>query len=151
MLLVSLVAVVTTVTGCTRTVEGSSVDTISAAVGLQQAEDLVTSIAARVSPGATVEDSTGKAGPDPCRAPQTGKVYYTIFKKFPAPGGANGATVQDQVSGALTAAGFSVRTAGETGGWPTLTASTTLVGVRVLLSPDTPEVRVVVDSRCGTP
>jgi hypothetical protein len=152
--------VVATGTGCTALIarnphlKGNNVSeqVQSAEFYRDQAIQLITDIAAAVAPGSKLTPGGGApwVGPVGCTAPLTGLFYYTVSRDFDARDGASGASLIPAIIPLLHSHGYRTGPQGATAGWASVPAQTDYVGLRVMGNPDSPTVRININTRCGT-
>ncbi|MEO6701232.1 MAG: hypothetical protein ABI140_20555 [Jatrophihabitantaceae bacterium] len=120
---------------------------------LREALALISEVVAAVAPGAAITDLLpGRvARSQPCGGEARDLVYYRVDRQFQARDGGTGADLVAPVAEQFAARGFTVRDPGPSGGWVSRTAVTGYLGVTILGAPDSPTVRIGLDTRCGLP
>lgn len=124
-----------------------------ASVYLQQARDLITGVVTAVYPAAKV--STGVYSDDPptaCDPPLQKLMSYGIYRQFNAPVGHTGASLLPALEHEFKARGYLLDQVGElTAGQPSFAGQDQWIDFRVIGFKDSPLVKILMDTRCGTP
>jgi len=117
---------------------------------LEQARQLITSIAETVAPHSAMHAPLGDSGPMDCSAPLRGLQYYSIDREFDAPAGKTGADLLPAIATELHKYGYQTMNS-EVAGQAGLRAATTLADMVVTGSYTSPLVHFGIETQCGTP
>ncbi len=149
--------VAATVVACTSSpgdgkTKGSSVteSTQTAIFYLEQARQLVATLAHAVAPGVPVKQTVSDGPPSDCKAPLTGMKYFSISRDFEAPDGQTGDTLLPALTAELKARGFVTSPAEPGGAFTVVDAEKDKkVGLAAMGSPTSSLVRISVATQCG--